>query len=188
MIKSDASALMCRVDADEEVTIEVAFSFTPVEQFDQCGVLVYLDDSHWLKAGIEYADGAPRLSCVCCNLFSDWSVMPWTGNAAKLRIHKLNNSSSVAVEANTVDGADDAWQFVRICHLSAKAAHKGGLDLPSGVPEREAAGSDYELPWQVGPFGACALAQRGCVCTFSKLRVTARQHMVHEAEGNEFGT
>ena len=122
MIKGDASALLCEVPADEEVTVEISFSFTPVQQFDQCGVLIYLDASHWLKTGIEFADGSTRLSCVCCNLFSDWSVMPWNGTAARIRIHKINHGNSVAVEANTLHGTDDTWQFIRICHLSAKVA------------------------------------------------------------------
>eukprot|EP00277_Geminigera_cryophila_P010397 CAMPEP_0179409884 /NCGR_PEP_ID=MMETSP0799-20121207/2965_1 /TAXON_ID=46947 /ORGANISM="Geminigera cryophila, Strain CCMP2564" /LENGTH=188 /DNA_ID=CAMNT_0021181643 /DNA_START=21 /DNA_END=584 /DNA_ORIENTATION=- len=147
MIKGDASALLCEVPADEEVTVEISFSFTPVQQFDQCGVLIYLDASHWLKTGIEFADGSTRLSCVCCNLFSDWSVMPWNGTAARIRIHKINHGNSVAVEANTLHGTDDTWQFIRICHLSAKVAHTGGLQLPSGTPEAEALGSDIELPW-----------------------------------------
>ena len=153
MIKGDASALLCRVPSDEEITLEVSFSFTPKEQFDQCGVLVYLDESHWLKAGIEFADGEPRMSCVVCNVFSDWSVMPWKGTAARLRIHKVNSGSSVLVECNTTDGADDAWQFVRICHLSARMGSRGGLNYPSGGEEPHAAGSTEESAWRVGPFG-----------------------------------
>jgi regulation of enolase protein 1 (concanavalin A-like superfamily) len=188
MIKGDASALLCRVPSDEEITLEVSFSFTPKEQFDQCGVLVYLDESHWLKAGIEFADGEPRMSCVVCNVFSDWSVMPWKGTAARLRIHKVNSGSSVLVECNTTDGADDAWQFVRICHLSARMGSRGGLNYPSGGEEPHAAGSTEESAWRVGPFGACSLQQRGCVCTFDQIRVSKPVESTHEAEGNDFGT
>lgn len=187
MIKGDASALVCTVPADEEICVEVCFEFTPKEQFDQCGVLVYLDESHWLKTGIEYADGSPRISCVVCNLFSDWSVMPWQSTAARIRIHKMNHGSSVVVECNTIDGGEDTWQFMRICHLSAKMASSGGLSYPSGGPEPGAVGSSQEADWRIGPFGACSLQQRGCVCTFSKLSVGPPVQSTHQADGNEFG-
>jgi regulation of enolase protein 1 (concanavalin A-like superfamily) len=149
MIKGDASALLCEVGAEEEATLELTFSFVAVEQFDQCGAFVYIDETHWLKAGIEWADGAPRLSCVCCNVFSDWSVMPWEGTAAKIRLHKVNQGQALVMEANTLDGGDDDWQFVRICHLSPQVGDKsiGVNDEPS------AAGSSTLKPWRMGPFG-----------------------------------
>ena len=135
MIKGDASALLCEVGAKEEATLELTFSFVAVEQFDQCGAFVYIDETHWLKAGIEWADGAPRLSCVCCNVFSDWSVMPWEGTAAKIRLHKVNQGQALVMEANTLDGGDDDWQFVRICHLSPQVGDKsiGVNDEPSAA-------------------------------------------------------
>ena len=149
MIKGDASALLCEVGADEEATLELAFSFLPVEQFDQCGAFVYIDETHWLKAGIEWADGVPRLSCVCCNVFSDWSVMPWVGTAARIRLHKVNQGQSLVMEANTFDGGDDGWQFIRICHLSATVGDRsiGVNDEPTSV------GSSVLKPWFMGPFG-----------------------------------
>ena len=114
---------MCNIPSGVSCTVEVTFSLNPVEQFDQAGLFVWLDNSHWLKTGIEFADGQPRLSCVVCNVFSDWSVQPWPDAAAKIRVHKVTHNSSVVVEA-AVPGTDK-WEFVRIAHLSAQASHIG---------------------------------------------------------------
>jgi len=174
LIKADASAYVCEIPPDTGCTVEVSFSFTPVEQFDQCGIFVWLDDSHWIKTGIEYADGGPRLSCVVCNVFSDWSVQPWQCNAAKIRVHKVVHNSSVVVEA-ALPGTDK-WEFVRIAHISSRAAHLGIDNEP------EACGSIEEKPWYVGPFAACALEQRGCVATFSDLKISKPVQTTHHSD------
>jgi len=174
LIKGDASAYVCEIPSDVECTVEISFSFTPAEQFDQCGVFVWLDDSHWMKTGIEFADGNPRLSCVVCNIFSDWSVQPWQGNAAKIRVHKIVHNSSVVVEA-AVPGTGN-FEFVRIAHLSAQTAHHGIANEP------EASGSAEEKPWLVGPFAACALEQKGCVATFSDMTIGKRVAATHHSD------
>jgi regulation of enolase protein 1 (concanavalin A-like superfamily) len=46
------------------------------------------------QAGIEYCDGAARLSVVVTNIFSDWSTQPWPSTAARLRLHKINKGKS----------------------------------------------------------------------------------------------
>ena len=39
----------------------------------------------------------------------------------------------------------------------------------------------------MGPFGACALEQRGNICTFADFKVGPLIPLVHEATGNDFG-
>ena len=126
--------------------------------------MVYIDNSHWLKCGIEYCDGTPRLSVVVCNVFSDWSTQPWASCGARLRLHKVIQSSSVVVEAAPL-GSED-FQFIRIAHLSAKSTHIGD-DLSA----EEVTGSHDEKPWRIGPFAACPNAQKGCVADFSALSI-----------------
>lgn len=76
LIKSDASALVCKIPIENEATIKIDLYYNPMTQFDQGGLLVYIDHDHWVKAGIEFCDGTPRLSVVVCNGFSDWSTQP----------------------------------------------------------------------------------------------------------------
>ena len=45
-------------------------------QYDQAGLMLRVDESHWIKAGIELADGRLWLSVVVTNGVSDWSQQP----------------------------------------------------------------------------------------------------------------
>lgn len=179
LIKNDGPALLFTVPAADECTVQVDFTVDPKSQFDQGGILVYLDACHWLKCGIEFCDGAPRLSCVVCNVFSDWSTQPWPSLGARLRLHKVLQSSSVVVEAAAL-GSDD-FHFFRIAHLSAKSCHHG--DELAGEPE--AAGHAAEQPWAVGPYAACPTAQKGTSATFNNFSISPRLQSVHSSDVSE---
>ena len=101
------------LSSDKNVLAETFFELAPVNQFDQAGLMVYIDEEHWIKTGIEYADGIKRLSCVVTNDFSDWSTQNFDSNQLFLRLYKLGND--FVVEAKSV--ADAPWSFIRICHL-----------------------------------------------------------------------
>jgi regulation of enolase protein 1 (concanavalin A-like superfamily) len=121
LIKSDASALLTIIPNNHEITTKIDFEFEPKSQFDQAGLLIYIDDQHWVKCGIEYCDGSPRLSVVVTNEFSDWSTQPWGSNSVSLKVHKVNQSNSLVVEAAPLGSSD--FQFVRIAHLSPYGSH-----------------------------------------------------------------
>jgi regulation of enolase protein 1 (concanavalin A-like superfamily) len=163
LIKSDASALLCSVSDEQEVTVKIDFTFNPVSQFDQAGLLVYIDDDHWMKCGIEYCDGSPRLSVVVCNEFSDWSTQPWPATAVSLKVHKVRQSDSVVVEAAPT--GTENYQFVRIAHISVDANP-----------------TKTRLPWRVGPFAACPIEQNGCEVRFTNFSVGPREVSVHSSE------
>ncbi|MDX2162955.1 MAG: DUF1349 domain-containing protein [bacterium] len=44
-------------------------------QYDQAGLMIRLDDAHWLKCGVELLDGVQQASAVLTRDFSDWSVV-----------------------------------------------------------------------------------------------------------------
>eukprot|EP00939_MAST-03C_sp_MAST-3C-sp1_P002699 g2699.t1 len=115
-----------------------AFTLQPVSQFDQAGIMVRVDDDCWVKAGVEYTDGMPRLSCVVTNEgYSDWSTQVWpfddTKNKTKatsvrVRVIKLlpgpEQGPSIAMEASRYTEGDTAdthpvggWFQVRIASL-----------------------------------------------------------------------
>ena len=164
LVKHDASALLAAVPSDE-ATIGISFHFTPISQFDQAGILVYLDDDHWMKCGIEYCDNSPRLSVVVCNGFSDWSTQLWTGFGARLKVHKVLQADSVVVEAAPI--GSDEFHFVRIAHLSstpiiASAAYEEG-----------------KKSWRVGPYAASPIAQKGCAATFTNFYIGPKESSSH---------
>ena len=178
LIKNDGSALVCQISSQQECTVQVDFEMSPKSQFDQAGLLIYIDDCHWLKCGIEFCDGLPRLSCVVCNVYSDWSTQVWSSTGARLRVHKILQSSSVLLEAAPL-GSDD-FHFFRIAHLSSRASHRG----VEHANEAAAQGTDDDLPWQVGPTAICAMAQKGFSARFTKFSVGPRLPSVHSTDAS----
>ena len=64
---------------------EVTFSFTPHIQYDQAGVM---DDCNWLKAGIEFENDKPNMTCVVTDGESDWNYMEWsTAKDVRVRVN-----------------------------------------------------------------------------------------------------
>lgn len=49
-------------------------------QYDQAGVMVYVDNRHWVKAGIEIENGVPNMSCVVTDGESDWNYTLWSAS------------------------------------------------------------------------------------------------------------
>jgi hypothetical protein len=90
-------------------------------------------------------------------------------------VHKVLQSSSIVVEAAPLNS--DEFHFVRIAHLSAMSSHNG-----AGFSVGEANGTIEELPWQVGPFAACAMAQKGCCAKFSNIRIGPKDSITHSAD------
>ncbi|KAK4236077.1 hypothetical protein C8A03DRAFT_36060 [Achaetomium macrosporum] len=68
------------------LSARISFNFTPQEQYDQGGILLSFfrrstgnnktknPPPKWIKSGIEFYNGAPRLSTVSCDNWADWSV------------------------------------------------------------------------------------------------------------------
>jgi hypothetical protein len=77
LVADDGAALVTRVSAADNATVQTEMTLNPRSQFDQGGIFVRIDSEHWVKAGIEFVDGSPRLSCVVTNGFSDWSTQRW---------------------------------------------------------------------------------------------------------------
>ncbi|KRE93568.1 hypothetical protein ASG76_14060 [Nocardioides sp. Soil774] len=87
------------------------------EQFDQAGLLVRVDATHWLKAGLELADGRLGASAVFTDRRSDWSTSPvdeWAGAWVRLRISR--GADSLTVRARPEGGQ---WRLVRLVPFSA---------------------------------------------------------------------
>jgi regulation of enolase protein 1 (concanavalin A-like superfamily) len=59
-----------------EDSVEVRFRGDFAAQYDQAGLMLRVDAEHWIKAGIELADGRAWLSVVVTRGLSDWSQQP----------------------------------------------------------------------------------------------------------------
>lgn len=180
LVKDDGSFLYATISqSDLPATIETSFSLTPKAQFDQAGIMIRLDEEHWIKTGIEVVDQHPRLSCVVTNGFCDWSTQKWNKPEIRIRVHLLpQHGGSFVVEAAPV-GTDD-WAFIRITHMNLDFNHNF---LNSDPAVRNAFKGDKAPPgtFMVGVFAASPVDQAGMVATFNDLSITKGSEFAHNA-------
>ncbi len=104
--------------------MEVSFRAPWDGQFDQAGVFVRIDAEHWIKAGLEYADGNLGLGAVVTDASSDWSVGwvdDWHGSEITVRVSRWPDA--VIVRARADDGE---WRLVRVAPFDGDAAASAG--------------------------------------------------------------
>ncbi|MFC0005949.1 DUF1349 domain-containing protein [Micromonospora siamensis] len=104
--------------------VEVSFRLDYAEQFDQAGVLVHVDERHWVKAGVEVSDGHPQLGAVVTREVSDWSVAPvpdWSGREVTIRASRAGDALTVRARV-----AGESWRLVRLAPLPPEADASAG--------------------------------------------------------------
>jgi regulation of enolase protein 1 (concanavalin A-like superfamily) len=107
-----------------DTAIEVSFTVALTEQFDQAGLFLRTSPTHWIKAGVEFADGVPQLGVVVTDPVSDWSAAPvpgWIGRTATIRASRSGDAVTVRARAD-----DEPFRFVRLIPLDP------AVDLAAG--------------------------------------------------------
>ena len=81
-------------------------------QYDQAGVMLRADERTWLKTGIEFFEGRPRLSTVLTLGMSSWTVanLPDDTNDVALRLSRRGDA--VEIRYSTGDSAPDLAALV----------------------------------------------------------------------------
>jgi regulation of enolase protein 1 (concanavalin A-like superfamily) len=80
--------------------MEVEFTAAFREQFDQAGLFVSVSAERWIKAGLEYADGAVQLGAVVTDGVSDWSLAPvpdWADRRITVRASRDGDAITLRV-------------------------------------------------------------------------------------------
>ncbi len=96
-----------------------------------------MDSEHWIKAGVEYADGTPRVGAVVTDTYSDWSSAPvpeWAGQVVTVRASWEDEAVTIRAGAT-----GKPLQFVRLARFAAShnvqagpylcAPTRAGLDV-----------------------------------------------------------
>lgn len=141
-------ALLAPLPVGRAVEVDLQTHFTG--QFDQAGVFVRAGDEHWVKAGLEFADGALNLGAVVTLGRSDWSVAPVDWNGRRVTVRVSRGPDALVVRAR-VD--DEPFRLVRVAPF----------------PEGDAA---------AGPF-LCAPTRAGFTARFLGWRVGAADASLH---------
>jgi regulation of enolase protein 1 (concanavalin A-like superfamily) len=95
-------------------SMEVTFLLDYSGQFDQAGIIVHSDSQHWIKAGVESADGWPQVGAVVTSINSDWSLAPvpqWMGKQVTVRASRTADALTIRARC----GEDD--QLIRLAPI-----------------------------------------------------------------------
>jgi uncharacterized protein len=145
-VHDSAHALL--VPMPRESAVEVTLRAELSQQFDQAGIMLRASETDWIKAGLEYADGALQLGTVVTRGKSDWSTAPvdWDGRLVTIRASR--SGDAVTIRAR-VEG--EPWRLVRVAHVDP------ALEMGAGpfvaAPTRDGLTVRF-TSWTTGPADA----------------------------------
>lgn len=113
-------------------SMEVTFILDYSGQFDQAGIIVHSDSHHWIKAGVESADGFPQVGAVVTSINSDWSLAPvvhWFGKEVTVRASRTTDALTIRARC----GEDD--QLIRLAPIDPTLRWSAGPHCASPVSQ-----------------------------------------------------
>lgn len=108
----------------DRTAVEVEFTATFAEQFDQAGVFIRVGAERWIKAGVEFADGRCQVGAVVTDGMSDWSLAPvpdWIGH--RITVRASRDGTAITVRAGR---SDQDLQLVRVVPFAAGLVAEAG--------------------------------------------------------------
>lgn len=101
-----------------DFTAEISFSANYQALYDQAGIMLRADATHWMKCGIEYTDGARHFSVVVTNGNSDWSAFRIDHDFERIAVRVTRNGDALFIQYRTDMMAD--WRMARLAWFDPK--------------------------------------------------------------------
>jgi regulation of enolase protein 1 (concanavalin A-like superfamily) len=111
-------------------SMEVTFILDYSGQFDQAGIIVHSDSQHWIKAGVESADGFPQVGAVVTSINSDWSLAPvadWFGKEVTVRASRTHDALTIRARCGDED------QLIRLAPIDSSLSWSAGPHCASPI-------------------------------------------------------
>ena len=131
------------LEGDFTSTVKVTGQFKDL--YDQAGFMVRLDESNWMKCGIEMVDGVPHMSVVFTRDYSDWSSFALTGFSGSLWLKVVRKGAALDI-FHSLDGK--TYVEDRMGYLTPSPTVD--LGVMCAAPE----GKGFEVrfdDWQISP-------------------------------------
>jgi hypothetical protein len=105
-----------------DFTFTGQFGFDPRTVYDQCGLIVRIDQDNWIKVSTEYEnEQISRLGSVVTNLgYSDWATTDIPSDTQSMWYRMRKKGNDFLIE-NSMDG--DTWKQMRITHFHQEIDH-----------------------------------------------------------------
>lgn len=84
-------------------------------RFDQMGLMLRINEEHWIKTGIEYVDGVYNFSTVVTDVHSSWSVVELNGKPESIWIKAVRKTDAVEI-FYSLDGI--TYKMSNVAYLS----------------------------------------------------------------------
>lgn len=125
--KNDNAPVLQLKTVEQYFTFTVKTVFNSKARFDQCGIVIYLDQENWLKASVEYENGQfQHLGSVVTNFgYSDWAALDISSGIDTVWYRLSRRESDYCIEYS-LDGIN--FKQMRICHLV-----KGDAEIAFGL-------------------------------------------------------
>jgi uncharacterized protein len=94
---------------------EVQVSGQYHDLYDHAGLMVRVDETTWIKCGIEFYQGMQHVSAVVTRDYSDWSIIPAPQNPAALWLRVTRHGDAIEIQYS-FDGAH--YAMLRLAHLT----------------------------------------------------------------------
>ena len=100
--------------------------------YDQAGIMVRIDERHWVKAGIEFSDGQAMLGSVLTDERSDWTTAPYQHDASDFWIRATVDKGVLRLQVSA-DGK--LWPLMRLAPFPMASSYLVGP--MACTPERD---------------------------------------------------
>ncbi len=111
------NAPVLQMETDEkEFSFTVKAEYNSKNNFDQAGIVLYLDSENWIKASVEYGDEKTAFlgAVVTNNGFSDWSTGRISADIKSMWFRLSRRGEDFCIETSN-DG--EIFEHIRICHM-----------------------------------------------------------------------
>lgn len=135
------------VSGDFTATVKITGKYTT--QYDQCGLMVRIDDETWMKCGIEFDNDVQNISAVVTRGVSDWSLAEVPNpEATWVRILRAGNVYTVQYKIS-----EDQPDYTPIRDFVFPAAAEVEVGIMACSPSRggfEAVFEEFDISAQPG--------------------------------------
>ncbi len=129
------------LDTDFDLTVRISAEY--IEQYDQGGAAVRIDEGHWIKTGVELFDGRLRFSTVVTVDHSSWMFADLPEDFATLNLSLARRGDAMEIRYST---DDDNLQLASVIYVRPRTEALAGVMCASPQGEGfRAYFSDFEL-------------------------------------------
>ena len=99
-----------RLPGDLDVSVRLRCTFA--HQYDQAGIMLRADEQTWLKTGVEFFEGRPRLSTVLTLGWSSWMVADLPTDLEEITLRMSRRGDAVEIRYAAGDSAAELAALV----------------------------------------------------------------------------